>query len=155
MQYKNVGFLAFVILFLSERSALVLESRQAGCSISCWIAADVHWSRTGARNGRVYAGIPYRNFFFLNFITALICLSIHPSLPPSTYVHLSFFNFSDGTFLFHLSIRAFLNFHLEHCQENAQRSFELQKTTELCHKVPSFAFRFRKIWVLSYKLVQN
>jgi hypothetical protein len=41
-----------------------------------------------AKNGPVYAGITYQNFFlFLNLISALINMY---------YIHLSFFYFSDG-----------------------------------------------------------
>jgi hypothetical protein len=49
--------------------------------ILCWVVL------CSARNGHVYAGIPYRNFMLLNFI---------PTLTNIQYIHLSFFYSSYG-----------------------------------------------------------
>jgi hypothetical protein len=57
------------------------------CLPTIYLPASPHSVTTNTRNGPVYAGTPYRNFFlYLNFIPAFINMYMY-------YIHLSFYIF--------------------------------------------------------------
>jgi hypothetical protein len=93
--FWTFSFLDFLADLLQK--SISVASNLFACCVFSYIYIHkiyffIHTWISSARNGLVYATIPYWNFFlFLNFIPALNTYYIHPS----------FFHFSDGISLFH------------------------------------------------------